>query len=388
MSYQSGTEGSDLTRIRAVVAAIKADKCPPVFFLYGQEGFLVSRAKDDIIAALRKRAGAAAEFISLPGATGDLNLILTEVLSGSLFSSDKIVSVPEFKAITEKSPKAKDRLTEFAMRLESGLPKGKALILSIAEGGTTIAAFARRLKKALVLGFPKLKTYPGMQAYRDPLFAFIKDFLAESKKTITQDGFFALKESVGTDLSAICSELEKLVLYLAGKERIDAKDVEAIVSESRQQAVFELTDAIANKRAVQAFRALANLLQEGTAPLLVIQSLASQFRSLLQARILISEHLEERQIATMSFFNFRDDVMKGLEQFIPLFGSSTSNLLTKPPFVIHKTLQLAASLKHDEITQALIKVSDADLEIKRSPAAPTQILRTLMFDLIQKEKAG
>jgi len=358
-------------------------KGPSTYFIYGGEEFLVSEARERIVEALRRRLGDRAEFVSLSGAAEDLKVILTELLSGSLFSSDKIVSVAEFKAVAQKGAKVKEQLAEFTSRIGAGLPRGKSLVLSVCDSGSAIASFAKRLKQAAVLSFPKVKSFPGMQVHRDPLFGFVKELLNEKDKTITSNAFLALKDSVGTDLRSICGELEKLSLFVGKKSRIDAKDVEAIVSEARQQATFELTDAIAKKNLSLAFRALANLLQEGTPPLFVIQSLASQFRSLLQARILLSKHLDERRIASMSFFTFRDKVVKDLAPLLHIFGSGTANLLTKNPFVIHKSLQLAAKFDHKELAQALMKVSDADAAIKRSLAPSDQLLRSLLFDLTQ-----
>jgi len=357
-----------------------------LFFVHGGEEFLVSEARKGIIEALRRRLGNAAELVSLPGAAEDLRAILTELLSDSLFSSDKIACVPELTALAEKGAKAKAQLAEFASRIGAGLPKGKFLVLSTTETGPAATSFAKSLKQAAVLNFPKLKSFPGMEAGRDPLFPVVRDFLLRDKKSITSDAFLMLKDSVGTDLRSICSELEKLSLFVGQKSKIDAKDVEMIVPEARQQAAFELAEAIAKKNVGLAFRALSNLLQESTPPLFVIQSLASQFRFLLQARILLSKHLDEDNIGSMSFFTFRDSVLKELAPHIPMFGSEgTANLLTKittSPFVIYKSLQLAAKFDQKELAQALITVSEADAAIKRSLAPSDELLRSLLFYLL------
>ncbi len=380
-------EGSGLAQIRAAVSAIEAGNGLSTYFIHGGEEFLVSEARQRISEALRRRLGASAEFVSLPGAAEDLKLILTELLSGSLFSSDKVVVIPEFTAALEKGAQAKAQLAEFASRIAAGLPKGKFLILSVCESGPGITSFAKSLKQAPVLSFPKLRSFPGMQVHRDPVFTFVNELLTEKGKTITSEAFLVLKDSVGTDLRSICGELEKLSLFVGEQGRIDTKDVEAIVPEARQQAVFELTDAVAKKNVASAFRALANLLQEGTPPLFVIQSLASQFRFLLQARILLSKHLDEAKIASMSFFTFKDSALNDLAPLLPAFGSGAANLLTKNPFVIHKSLQLAAKFDHKELARALMKVSDADAAIKRSLAPSDQLLRSLLFDLTHAHAA-
>ncbi|HUT04666.1 MAG TPA: DNA polymerase III subunit delta [bacterium] len=374
-------EPSQIEKIGRVVSAIEAGKAPSVLFLYGEEEFLITEARERITEALKRRLGEAAELVEVPGGVEDLRAILSELLSSSLFSSNKVVLVRDFTAVAGKGASKKKEVLDFAGRLGAGLPKGKFCVLSVCESGTPVAAFAKSLKNAVVLNFPKIKSFPGMQVQRDPLFAFVGEFLTRSGKTITSDAFLALKDSVGTDLRTICSELEKLCLFVGEKNRIDAKDVDAIVSAARQRASFELADAVARKNVGQAFETLANLLRENTPPLFIVQSLASQFRYLLQARVLLSRHLDEAQVSAMSFFRFRDGMMKELVGLVPMFGSGPTNLLTRNPFVIHKSLQMATKFSHKELAAALVKVSETDAAIKRSLAPASQLVRSLVLDL-------
>lgn len=373
--------GSYLEKIGRLASAIEAGKAPSVFILYGEEEFLIAEARDRIAKALRRRLGETVEIVDMPGGVEDLKSILNELLSSSLFSSDKVVLVRDFTAVAGKGASKRKEVTDFVGRLAAGLPKGKFCVLSVCESGAPIAAFAKSLTNAVVLSFPKIKSFPGMQVHRDPLFAFVKDLLALSGKTITPDAFLALKDSVGTDLRTICNELEKLCLFVGQKNRIDAKDVDAIVSAARQRASFELADAVAKKNVGQAFETLANLLRDNTPPLFILQSLTTQFRYLLQAKVLLSRHLDKAQVAAMSFFRFRDTVMKDLVGLVPMFGSGPANLLTKNPFVIHKSLQIATKFTHKELAAALVKISETDAAIKRSLAPPSQLVSTLVLDL-------
>lgn len=373
--------GEHLAAIDKTVARVSSAKPPSTFFIHGDEEYLAAEARARILSALKARLGDTADFVSLPGSLEDLQLILTELLSGSLFSSAKIVDVPEFTAVSAKGAKKKAQLETFAKRVGSGLPSGKFCVLSTLGAAGGAADFAKSLKGAAVLDFPAIKSFAWTQLTRDPLFTFVKEYLQRAGKSISAEAYLALKDSVGTDLRTICGELSKLCLFVGDRAKIGQSDVEGIVSQTRQQAAFELAGAIAEKDVARAWGALASLLQEKTAPAYIVLSLAGQFRHLLQARIILSQHFKDTDINSMSFFTFRDSVMKELAPLASQFGSGPVNLLTKSPFIVLKTLQLASKFDHRELSEALVKVSEADAELKSSLAPNEELLRGLLFDL-------
>lgn len=94
----------------------------------------------------------------------------------------------------------------------------------------------------------------------------------------------AFLDLVGTDLSLLANEVDKLVLYVGEREEIDSEDVALVAGQLRSRSVFELTDAIGERRLAAALGLLAQLRAQGEAPLAVLGALAGHFRRLARAR--------------------------------------------------------------------------------------------------------
>jgi len=94
----------------------------------------------------------------------------------------------------------------------------------------------------------------------------------------------ALFELVGADLDRLTLEVEKLCLYAGERGEIDADAVMELVGQLRPRALYELTDAIGERRLTSALRLVAELSEQGEAPLALVGALANHFRRLLRAQ--------------------------------------------------------------------------------------------------------
>lgn len=94
----------------------------------------------------------------------------------------------------------------------------------------------------------------------------------------------ALFDLVGADLDRLGLELEKLSLYVGERREATAEDVAELTGELRSRALYELTDAIGERRLEAALRCVAKLLRQGEAPLAMLGTLANHFRRLIRAR--------------------------------------------------------------------------------------------------------
>jgi DNA polymerase-3 subunit delta len=93
-----------------------------------------------------------------------------------------------------------------------------------------------------------------------------------------------LAESIGSDLDALASEIDKLCLYAAERAEVTAGDVEQMGGPQRARAIYELTDLVGRRQGAAALSMLGRLLEQGEAPLAVLGALAQHFRRLLRAR--------------------------------------------------------------------------------------------------------
>ncbi len=124
---------------------------------------------------------------------------------------------------------------------------------------------------------------------------------------------------VGGDLQEVVGELEKLSIYLGERTLADVADVVAIVSDSRIDSIFDLTNALGAGEAATALRLLGRSLDEGEAPLKILTMLVRHFRQLWLTRELIDRGGGSRDVAVRLKINpyFVDSLVKQARRFTP-----------------------------------------------------------------------
>jgi len=79
--------------------------------------------------------------------------------------------------------------------------------------------------------------------------------------------------------------------------------VRSIVSDTRVNSVFELTDALGEKKLEKALRSLGSLLNGGEAPLLVLAMVTRHFRQLWKVRELLEGRTPAQEIGKIAGIN-------------------------------------------------------------------------------------
>lgn len=89
---------------------------------------------------------------------------------------------------------------------------------------------------------------------------------------------------VGTDMSNMVHEMEKLVSYCLGRTEITEKDVDAVCANWLTSRIFEMTDAIVMKNQAKAMNIYYELLALKTAPEQILALIMRQFNQLLSSK--------------------------------------------------------------------------------------------------------
>lgn len=146
-------------------------------------------------------------------------------------------------------------------------------------------------KNATVLEFPKLTN--------DELFEYIKKELIKRKKRMRSDVIHSLMEKTSGNVSIIHSELEKLTLYKDQEEEITMEDVNTLVRKVDADNVFDLADAIIQKRTQDILQIYHELIESNQEPIRILIFLANQFRLFYQTKVLKEEGYNIQTIAGM-----------------------------------------------------------------------------------------
>ena len=184
-----------------------------------------------------------------------------------------------------------------------------------------------------------------VQSFALPTQDRLPQWLIEKAKEkggeLSSKGAFALANAVGTDTRVLNLELDKLLLYVNYAREINEEDVQLLTSQQQQTNVFDMIDALSNRRHEAAYRLLHQTLADED-PLRVFGMITRQFRLLIQANELLSEGGRE------------EDIARELKQH---------------PFVAKKLSQQARNFNFEQLKALYIQLQqyDADIKIGKIP---------------------
>ncbi len=208
---------------------------------------------------------------------------------------------------------------------------------SLDLGDRDDARKAERLEKLLPVPSVRLERATLGQAAR---------YLAEEAQrrgfVLEDDAAPVLAEACAGDLARASLELEKLMLYAAGRDRITSADVEALVPAEGSFTLWEISDAIGERDVPRALRLVQEMLRQNIPPLLLSSLIAAQVRKLLKCK-------------------------EGAREWIH-----------------PKVREQARKFSGKELTQALEKLFEADVALRSSPPEERIVLELLVMDLAKK----
>jgi DNA polymerase-3 subunit delta len=188
----------------------------------------------------------------------------------------------------------------------------------------------------------------------------------ESGIRMDPDAAHELVDALGEDMMLISSELEKLLLYTLGHDRITLGDVETLVLGAKQRSLYELTDAISAHDPVRALALLHGLLNSSEAgedaAIGHLYMLARTFRQML---VILEKNVHDsRAIWQALWQGFR-----------------------MPPFAAEDLIRQARRYKNrGNLTRALRLVARADMELRSSPPDKRLVLERLVYELASEPK--
>lgn len=106
-----------------------------------------------------------------------------------------------------------------------------------------------------------------------------------------------LAESVGEDLRLLDGEIQKLVTYVGGRRPVGEADVKLLTPYAGEANIFQMVDALGQRRGEEAARLMHRLLDGGKHPLELLAMIARQFRLLIQTKELLEQGQRPAAIA-------------------------------------------------------------------------------------------
>lgn len=185
------------------------------------------------------------------------------------------------------------------------------------------------------------------------LSSWVREEFKKRQTEIAEFGLSQLINFAGNDTWRLSNEIEKLVLYKAGKSKIEANDVEILVAPKIKSEIFETIDLLAKREKTRALELIQKHLEKGDSPFYLLSMINFQFRNLIMIK---------SYGPSSNLFNI---------------GPATG----MHPFVIKKTIDLAKGFSFEELKKSFQKIFEADLAMKSGKVGAEEGLKMLVADI-------
>jgi DNA polymerase-3 subunit delta len=234
-------------------------------------------------------------------------------------------------------------------------------------------------------------------------------------KTIDQDAYQAVCAMTGFDLRTFNQNLEKLVSYVGDRKQITVDDVESVLERTKEDPVYELTNAVSDRNIERTLFYLNSLLAADLHPLQLLAALTNRIRKLLLVKGFVeSPHGSNWHVGVdRSYFNshimpaiqiYDRELLNQIESWESMIVNeagvdehsggkrqtkkkdklTTDLLIAKNPnnpFPVHQLLQQSERFTTAELMAALECLSRADKRMKSTGQRPKLILEEAIFKI-------
>ncbi len=132
----------------------------------------------------------------------------------------------------------------------------------------------------------------------DNLSKWIFSKIRNEGKNISPRAIRFFLERVGTDMSNINTEIEKLVCYCMDRSEVTEADIEAVCAGWLTNRIFAMTDAIVEKNQKKAIDLYYDLLALKEPPAKILALITRQFNLMLQVKEMNANHKDNGTIAS------------------------------------------------------------------------------------------
>ena len=317
-----------------------------VYLFFGEEQYIKQQALNKAIEAMVDPSLRDLNYDQIDGSQLDLDTIINACETLPFMAEKRLVVLKDLSILNGKPDGDidEDRFLEYIKKMSdttclilycrNGIDKRKKIYKYINKAGKAI----------------EFNHLTGRE-----LYTWINQTVENRGKKISFKAIGYLIERVGNSLEDISNELEKLISYVGKNEEIDIQAIDQVVIPTLEQSIFQLVDAIGEKKTDKALMVLGNLINEGgqAAPP-ILSMIARQFRLILQCK------------------EYRD---KGYNP------DTIASMLKQPSFVVRKCLSQARNFTMEQLRKGTELCLEVDYHIKTGRVQDTMGLELIIIKM-------
>lgn len=228
------------TTYEEVIRDLKAGNYAPVYYLMGEEAYFIDKISDYIIDHVLNEVEKEFNLTVLYGMDSDVATVINAAKRYPMMSERQVIVVKEAQALRNSEElvyylqKPLHSTLLVLCHKHGTLDKRKKLAVEVEKNGVLFES--KKLKEA-------------------QLPAFITSYLKQKSIDVESKAVAMLADFVGTDLSRLTGELDKLAITLPiGESRVTPELIEKNIGISKDYNTFELRNALIEKDILKANR--------------------------------------------------------------------------------------------------------------------------------------
>lgn len=276
-------------------------------------------------------------------------------------------------------PSPSNIVERYIASLEKGLPDGNILVLTAetVDKRQRLFTYLKKNETVIDCSVASGSNMAAQKEQKSVLNEMLMKTLAASGKKIDPQAVDIFFERVGFHPVAVVTETEKLIHYTAERELITLADLEKMVARSREDALYELTDAFSKRETARTLTTLSHLLEQGIHGLAILATMRNFLRKQLIFRaIQLQNQPQWRQ--GMSAREFQNGYLPELKT-----SREWGELLKGHPYALYMSFTKAAGYSCSGLKYWLSMLLEAEFRLKGSPLPQQLVLEELFIAMLK-----
>ncbi|RLD42602.1 MAG: DNA polymerase III subunit delta [Bacteroidetes bacterium] len=219
-----------------ILSSIKNRVFSPIYFLHGEEAYFIDQICDAIDNTVLSEGEKDFNQVVVYGRETDIPTIISMAKRFPMMASHQVILVKEAQNI-----KKIDKLLSYVEN-----PQPSTILVFCHKYGKIDGRkkVIQRIKKSNVL-------FESKKLYDNQISPWINSYIKAKGYSISPTASLILSEYLGSDLSKISNEIEKLIINGDKSKTIDELDVQEKIGISKDFNVFELQKALGKKNVMK-----------------------------------------------------------------------------------------------------------------------------------------
>ena len=331
--------------MNSILADIKKGNLKPIYFLMGEEAYFIDKISDYIEKNVLSEDEKGFNQMVLYGRDVAVEEIISNAKRFPMMAEKQVIIVKEAQDLSRT-------IEKLISYVENPQPTTVLVINYKYKKLDARKKLAKTIKKKGFVLFESKKMY------ENQIGDFIRKNLSSKDYKIEPKAVMMLVEFLGTDLSKINNELNKLMIVLSNETVISPQDIETNIGISKDYNNFELRKAISKKQIVKANKIINYFKENERAnPLVVTISLLND----LFTKLLLLHGLPDKS------------------------QNNVARKLGVNPFFVTEYFDASKNYPMRKVSQIISMLHEADMKSKGVGAslyAKDDILKELLFKIM------